>query len=111
MPDAIRSSVVIARLLDSEGFTDHTANQIERYWKKVARLSPRQQRQILRLEKEIASMAAGLTEGQRLAMGRFIGLHKKMSFETGLRIGLTAYLMRVRQTAEDSPTVSPEGTK
>jgi hypothetical protein len=95
-----RSAVVIARLLATEGFTDHTANQVERYWKEKSGLNRRQQRQISRLEDEISALAKDLSVTQRLALGRFIGLHKKMSFDAGLKIGLQAFAQRMDKLIE-----------
>lgn len=36
-------------------------------------------------------MTSTMSVGDKLILGRFIGLHKKMAFDTGLRIGLTAF--------------------
>lgn len=91
---AIKSSVVIAKHLGAGGFSDLVANQVESYWKKCSGLSPRQLRQIHQLEKAIADLAKNLSVTDRLALGRFIGLHKKMSFDTGLRIGLMTFAQR-----------------
>lgn len=104
----INSAVVIARLLGCEGFTDHLANQIERYWRRSSGLTDRQERQIVKLDMAIAEIANKLDVKERLALGRFIGLHKKMSFDTGLRIGMTAF---VQQAAGDHhEQEAPNGT-
>jgi hypothetical protein len=94
MSKQIRSAVVIAQLLGVEGFSDFTANQVEKYWKERSGLSDRQRRQIAKLEKELSRVMADLSEGDRLIVGKFIGLHKKMSFDTGLRLGLQAFIHR-----------------
>jgi len=96
-----RSAVVIARLLATEGFTDHTANQVERYWKEKAGLNERQRRQIKRLEDEVSAMTKDMTVAQRLVLGRFIGLHKKMSFDARLKIGLQAFAQRTDKPIEE----------
>jgi len=46
------SAIIVARLLATEGFTDHTGNEVERYWKKKSGLNERQRRQIAKLEVE-----------------------------------------------------------
>lgn len=97
---AIRSAVVIAKLLSTEGFTDHVGNQVEKYWRESCGLSRRQQRQIKGLETALTEIAKRLTEPERLALGRFVGLHKKMSFDTGLRIGLTAFAQKLDKSVE-----------
>lgn len=90
MSQPIKSAIKIAQLLDCEGFTDHTANELERYWKTVTRLTQRQRSQLARLETAITEWCHDMPEEKRLLMGRFIGLHKKMSFEVGLRMGLAS---------------------
>lgn len=100
MPNSINSAVVIARLLDTEGFSDYTANQVEKYWKRSAKLSPRQLSKLKKLDSDITALSSKLTEGEKLAMGRFIGLHKKMSFEVGLRIGITTFVQKCNSPAE-----------
>lgn len=89
----LRSSVFIARLLDSEGFSDFVANQVERYWKRSI-CDRRHLRKYGKLDKDITEMCKKLTEGEKTILGKFIALHKKMSFDTGLRIGLTAYAVK-----------------
>jgi hypothetical protein len=97
------SAVVVARLLSTEGFTPHLANQIERYWRTNTILSPRQSKQFKQLEEAIARLAAEkLDVADRLALGRFIGLHKKMSFDAGLRIGIQAFATKNDKEVEAS---------
>ena len=86
----LNSAVVIAQLLDCEGFTSHTAQQVKRYWMRNAGLTKRQQHQIVGLKCKLSELCGKLDEGDKLVLGRFIGLQKKLSFDTGLRIGLTA---------------------
>jgi hypothetical protein len=105
---SVNSAVVIARLLGTEGFTDHLGNQIEKYWRTRSGLTHRQQRQIEKLDKAVAEMTAKLDVKERLALGRFIGLHKKMSFDTGLRIGLTAFQLKCESaSAAKTTTAAP----
>src|SRR5215467_4037518 len=85
------SAIIVARLLGTEGFTDHTAAQVERYWKRRSGLTQRQKRQIAALEKELGEMACKMTAAERMVLGRFIGLRCKMSFDVGLKIGMTAF--------------------
>ena len=96
------SAVVIARLLSTEGFTDRLANAVEKYWLKNTGLSKRQQHQIKRLDVELSKMAADLSEGEKRVLGRFIALHKKMSFDTGLRIGMTLAAHKNVQDVEEA---------
>ena len=95
-----RSAVIIARILSTEGFTDYTANLIERYWRKNSGLSQRQERQIVQLDKKVSEIMKDMPIENRLVIGRFIGLHKKMSFETGLKIGLQAFAQKMDKEIE-----------
>lgn len=87
----LNSAVVIARLLSTEGFSDYTANEVTRYWKHRSGLTDRQMRQVERLEERVSEIMARLDVGDNLVIGKFIGLHKKMSFDTGVKIGLQAF--------------------
>lgn len=73
----INSAVVIAKLLGTEGFSDHVANQVEKYWRGRSGLTERQQKSISRLEKEITRICESLSEGDKLVLGKFIGLHQR----------------------------------
>lgn len=90
----IKSSVVIAKLLCSEGFTDHLGNQIEKYWK-TSIMRNQARRKIAKLEREFSEMIqAKMNAKEKLLLGRFISLHRRMSFDTGLRIGIQAFQMK-----------------
>ena len=84
-----RSTVAIARLLNSEGFSDHVANCVEKFWLRSVHRKPRKYRN---LDKSFGEhVASKLDDGQKLILGKFIAEHKAMSFQTGLRIGLTVF--------------------
>lgn len=88
----INSAIVIARLISAEGFNDHVANQVGKYYREAIGLTDRQKKKITRLSRELSRIAQEkLSEGDRHVLGRFIGLHKKMSFDVGLRVGLGAF--------------------
>jgi hypothetical protein len=96
MPKPINSSVVIAKMLDSEGFSDHVANQVERYWMRNI-CNPRARKKYRKLDADIAAMCSKLTDGEKYILGKFIALHKRMSFDTGLRIGLSAFATKTNK--------------
>ena len=72
MPDTgnskprVNSAVVIARLLGTEGFTDHVAAQVKRYWMHRSGLTERQRKSIERLKKEFGEIMHGLGEGTQV---------------------------------------------
>jgi hypothetical protein len=90
MPSPIRSSVVIAKHLHSEGFSDHVANMVEKYWMRNI-CHGRHKKRYRKYEKEIAAMCSKLTDAEKMILGKFIAWHKRMSFDTGLNIGLTCF--------------------
>lgn len=106
----LRSSVAIARLLDSEGFSDHVENIVERYWmKNICGHGAR--RRYRKMDKEVGEMCKKLTDAEKLVLGKFIALHKRMSFDTGLRIGLTTFARKVdKEYAMVDPLLSLGGT-
>lgn len=122
MPDTgnpkprVNSAVVIARLLGTEGFTDHTAAQVKRYWMHRSGLTERQRKSIERLKKEFgAIMNSKLGEGERLIIGKYIGLLMRMGFDTGLKIGIQALLTEsgnkeIDTAIHDVPLVREQAT-
>ncbi len=87
---SINSAIVIARLLSTEGFSDHVSGEIKRY---ALRQATRGQRQRWKNYKRAFSelVLAKLSEADRLVLGKMIGVMCKMHFDTGLRMGLTAF--------------------
>jgi hypothetical protein len=84
----LNSSVAIARLLDSEGFSDHVGAMVERYWKRNI-MQARKAARIERAERAFSEqIISKLTDADRIVLGKWVGLQKKMSFDAGLRIGL-----------------------
>jgi hypothetical protein len=88
-PRAVNSAVVIAKLLDTEGFTDFTANRVENWWKHNRVQTDGQRRRVEKLEDAFSKFAADLTQQERYLLGKFIGMKCKQNFECGIAIGLT----------------------
>lgn len=85
-----RSCLVLARLIDSEGFTAYTANQVKRYARE--RLLA-QERILKKWEKHRRIFGElirekGFTEKDRLLLGRFMQMFAAQNFDAGLRVGL-----------------------
>jgi hypothetical protein len=111
----MNSAVVIARMLGTEGFTDHVAAQVKRYWMHRSGLTDRQRKSIERLKKEFGEIMHGMNEGQRLIIGKYIGLLMRMQFDTGLKIGIQALLTQngnkdIDSEIHDVPLVREEAT-
>lgn len=86
----LNSTVVIARLLDSEGFTPHVANGVARFALKQATVGQRRRyKRTKRIFSELAKTK--LTDTDKMVLGKFMSAKLEMSFNTGLRIGLTAF--------------------
>lgn len=86
----MRSAIVVAKLLKCDGFTDHTGNIIEKYWLKNI-CHPGGKKKYRKYEREVTELCKKLTDAERMILGKFISTHKAMSFDAGLRIGLTAF--------------------
>ena len=86
----INSAVVIARLLSTEGFTDHVASEVRRY---ALRQATKDQRKRYKRRKQAfaAMLRCKLDPAEKLLLGKVISALCKMHFDTGLRIGLTAH--------------------
>jgi len=82
------SAIVVAKLLGTEGFSEHTADQVDRFARR--QMGKREQERHDKTERAMAKVCANLDDVVKLVIGKFITLHKKMAFETGVRIGLTA---------------------
>lgn len=96
----INSAVVIAKLLDCEGFSPETANAVWRYAQRRIGFTERQRHKWNARLKEFREIAAKLSEAEKLVLGKFLAMRHKAAFDAGLRIGLMAYASR---TAKDLP--------
>lgn len=91
-PTRAKSLIFVAKLLDAEGFSDFTAAQVRRWWKKN-RMKTSQAFRINRVKKAFQDMVKEkLNERDRLVLGRFIAMQQKMSFDAGLTAGFMATL-------------------
>ena len=95
MSKQIRTSATIVKLLGSEGFSDFTKNEVDRYWKQRSGLTKRQKNQIVKLKKELSGIMKNLSKADCLVVGKFIGLKQKISFDVGLKIGLATFAQTV----------------
>lgn len=91
-----KSMVAILRALKTSGFTPHTANIVKRY--ALSCIATKRQRQRWKKIKEsfTKDIVPKLSEGDRLILGKFVSTMQKMSYDTGIRMGLTAFLFGVR---------------
>lgn len=118
MKRPIKSSVVVARLLESEGFTAHAANEVIRYSRRITH--PSVQRRYERNSRAAKEALRGLDEGTKAIVGKFINHQMRIAFDAGLRIGLTAHAVLndkecdgiphergPQQELQDSPTQVP----
>jgi len=88
------SSVVIARLLHSEGWTEHVAATCRSYWRRVvANQSDKAQRRIEHIEQAFReTVTASMTATQKQILGKFISLREKAAFDTGFIVGFMTSL-------------------
>ena len=79
-------------LLGVSGFTAYSAGQIKKYWYHKSGLTKRQQQHVGELKEQFSESLKQLSKPERLVVGKYIGLLQKVSFDTGLRMGLTTFL-------------------
>src|ERR1044071_5949512 len=103
----VKSAVVIAKLLGTEGFTEHVANEVKRYWMHRSGLTERQQRSIVRLKKEFGEIMHSLDEGERLIVGKYFGLLMRQQFDVGLKIGIQTIATITEHDVDASPHSVP----
>lgn len=93
------TSAVLARMLDAEGFSDHVANQVQGYWQRAN--TDKDMAEVERLRLGISHLTREMSEADRKLLGQFIGLHLKMGFDSGLRMGLAVRFVREPDTTRD----------
>jgi len=89
------SAIIVARLLDTEGFSSHVASQVKRYALKNARRD--QVKRYREVKAEFSEIMQKLTKGERMIVGAYIRILKGMSFDTALKIGLTAHAVECEE--------------
>lgn len=94
MKSPINSSVVIAKLLHSEGWTEYVAACVRHYWKRrICNETDRAKDRIKQLEAAFHDeVSANLTAAQKQIMGKFISLRERMGFDAGFRVGFMTSL-------------------
>jgi hypothetical protein len=91
------SAIVIAELLSTEGFNEHTSSMITKY--ALHQATQGQRHRFRKFKRMFSAMVKEkLTDADRLILGKFMAVKFKMHMDTGLRMGLTAYL---RMSDED----------
>lgn len=86
-PKNCKSAVVLAQMIDAEGFTPVLASAIKRYEKRV--LPPYMVRKIAERKRAFSEMVhLKLSEVDRIVLGKYLGHMAKMNFDAGLRVGL-----------------------
>lgn len=104
MSDA-NSAIVVAKILSTEGFSEHVADQVDRFARR--QMGSREKIRHDKTEKAMATICANLDEVAKIVIGKFITLHKKMAFETGVRVGLTAMAVKESKDYPDGDVNFP----
>lgn len=88
----MNSLAAVFRLLDTEGFTEHSAACVQRYNRRQVAGRARQMIRYEKNRKRFSDVAKALSPGDKLILGKFIATREAMAFDAGLRIGLSAGL-------------------
>ncbi len=92
-----RSLAQIASILAAEGFTDHAANEVKRYWRRKV-VTGRQQQRIERVKAAFSKICdEKLSGADKIVMGKYIGVLMSAQFDTGLRLGLMTLLFDLEE--------------
>jgi hypothetical protein len=102
----------LAAVLGGEGFGEHAANEVKRYWNRRV-MSDRQAGRVERIRSAFSQMVADkLDDRDRVVLGKFLGLLCKCHFDTGLRLGLmtlAAEFGREKEPEAPAPPRPPKG--
>lgn len=96
----MNSAVFIGKLLDTEGFSDYTANRVEQWWIRNRVKTNGQHQRLKKLEESFSEMCQKMTQAEKYLLGKFIGLKVKQGFEAGIAIGLTVSAVKQSQEVE-----------
>lgn len=88
----------IARLLGGEGFDKYACRCVEYYFVRRSGLSRNQRNKFEERRRELSTIMATLSPGERMVVGKFIHEQARMSFDAGLKIGLLAHASRAEAT-------------
>jgi len=70
-------------------------------------LTDRQYQSIVRLKKEFGAIMHELDEGERLIVGKYVGLLMRQQFDTGLKIGIQTIATITEHDVDASPHSVP----
>ena len=96
---SVNSASAIARVLGAEGFTPHIVSMCESYAKRKV-ITDRQRASFERIDAAFGKIMAGLEEGDRLVVGKFVNFQKAMAFHSGLNVGLGAFAQMTEKEIE-----------
>ena len=89
LPPGGKSITPLLRLLDTEGFSEHHVNIIDRWMRKRKTSRRERSRALENLTKRFAEFMREQPRSVRKMVGRFMGAHHAQVFEAGLSIGLS----------------------
>lgn len=100
----VNSAAVVANLLSTEGFTPFLANKVKQYWTSQI-CNPRAYKRMRHKKQAFSDLVKKkLDAGDRVILGKFVSLVEKMAFDTGIRIGIAAFMQGVRLEGGDVET-------
>lgn len=85
----IRNLSVIAEMLIGGPISDFGIQGVKRWFRRSPQFAPMMERIYDKRKKRLGKVCAELSEADRMAIGKFIASEARMSFEAGLRIGLS----------------------
>ena len=95
-----KSLRVIAQMLGAEGFNENLARTVEYYALRRGNLTDRQVRQFAQLRAALSGVMQKLDVAERMIVGKFIHYQAKVSFDTGLKLGLISHVAKAAVECE-----------
>lgn len=86
----MQSLIPILEVLDTEGFTEYSAQLVQRYNRKKAKQHSSRMDAYEKKKTRLSKVMQKLNDGERLIVGKFFAQREAMALDAGLRIGLTA---------------------
>lgn len=84
----INSIAVLARILDVEGFDDYAAGLCTRWWARNQQNRNDDKVQYRKQSLTTLLKKYSVTQEDKLILGKFIALHKRIGFDSGFIVGL-----------------------
>ena len=89
----VGSLTQVLRLLDCEGFTDHTLHQIQKFSLREEKQAAARSEVRLKVQRKFSEFMRGQPSDHKETVSAFLAMQCAISFQAGLKMGLSAGLV------------------